>query len=281
MNAPARRVPPIGRIAATVAILVAIWALMRGASEPRFRSVAPGVDFARIRGEPWCRQGSPEIGVLRLDPERIRLRVRHARPRVDERAPDVVQWLWQTEALAVFNAGQYYPDYSYMGLLVSDGQVLSRRMHPTFRAALVAEPTRDGPRARVLDLEHERLDPKQPGWKEVAQSFMLFDGAGRIRVRKSPQIAQRTAVGEDRDHRVLVLTTEGSYSLYDFAQLLKSAKLGLTHAMSMDGGDEAQLCVRVGGFSYASFGAWDPGSEGRAPEAARVPLPAVITVEPR
>jgi uncharacterized protein YigE (DUF2233 family) len=280
VNAP-RSTLPIGRIAATIAILVAAWAVFRGVSEPRFRTVAPGVDFARISGQPWCRQGSPEIGVLRLDPEKVRLRVRHTKPRRDERAPDVVQWLWQTEAIAVFNAGQYYPDYSYMGLLVSDGKVLSRRMHPTFRAALVAEPARDGPRASVLDLERDQLDPEKPGWKEVAQSFMLFDGSGRIRVRKSPQVAHRTAVAEDHDHRVLVLTTEGSYSLYDFAQLLKGAKLGLTHAMSMDGGAEAQMCIRAADFSYASFGSWDPGSEGRAPEAARVPLPAVITAEPR
>jgi uncharacterized protein YigE (DUF2233 family) len=47
--------------------------------------------------------------------------VRHY-SRLEERKPlTIVEWQEKVGALAVFNAGQYYPDYSYMGLLVSDG----------------------------------------------------------------------------------------------------------------------------------------------------------------
>jgi hypothetical protein len=69
--------------------------------------------------------------------------------------------------------------------------------------------------------------------------------------------------------------------LWDFARLLQRAPLGLTHAMSMDGGYEAELCVSAGGFHYASFGRWK--GAGDAPEApgAIVPLPAVVVVQQR
>ena len=85
-------------------------------------------------------------------------------------------------------------------------------------------------------------------------------------------------MGEDGDHRLLVITTEGSYTLYDMAQLLKDSPLRLTHAMSMDGGSEAQMCVRAGRFHYASFGHWNPDAANEDLRAALVPLPAVVTL---
>src|SRR5206468_7230931 len=118
----------------------------------------PGMEFALIRGEPYCRRGSAEIAVLRLNPERVTLRVRHYSREADHQPMDIREWQRRTGALAVFNAGQYYPDYSYMGLLVSDGQIISGRLHPDFKAALVASPKSGGRQAGVLDLERQPLD---------------------------------------------------------------------------------------------------------------------------
>src|SRR5947199_237479 len=79
--------------------------------------------------------------------------------------------------------------------------------------------------ARVLDLARDPVDPERPAWREVAQSFMLFDEGGTVRVKKTSQIAARTIVGEDHEHRLVVITTEGSYTLYDLALLLKGSPL--------------------------------------------------------
>ncbi len=249
---------------------------MRGV---QWRTLKPGLEFATIRGEPYCRRGSSAIAVLRVDPRRFRLRVRHYSTESEQKPLDVLEWQKRSGALAVFNAGQYYPDLSYMGLLVSDGHVISSRRHPAYQAALVAEPADGSAQARVLDLTDERIDPSQPGWREVAQSFMLFDRKGTLRVRKTDRIANRTIVGEDQHGRVIVATTEGGYKLWELAHLLRSSPLGMDHAMCMDGGAEAKLCVHAGRFSYASFGPWN--GEDRAATGSDVPLPAVITVSAR
>jgi hypothetical protein len=110
---------------------------------------------------------------------------------------------------------------------------------------------------------------------------MLFDREGGARVRKSDQVANRTVVAEDRDGRMVVVTSEGGYTLRDFATVLKEAPLGLTHAMAMDGGHEAQLCVRAGNFRYASFGQWRTEDEKPAAWDVQVPLPAVVVLEAR
>jgi hypothetical protein len=238
-----------------------------------------GLEFATLRGDPWCRRGSSAIAALRLDPTRVRLRVLHYTRQPDRRPLPIVEWQRRTGAWAVFNAGQYYPDLSYMGLLVSDGDPVSSRLHSSFKAALVASPEAGGREAHVIDLNREPLDPAAPGWREVAQSFMLFDGKGKPRIRKTDLVANRTVVGEDRQGRLVVITSEGGYTLWDFARLLQETPLALTHAMSMDGGLEAELCVSVGGFHYASFGGWN--GQGDPPDAAAgVALPAVVAVLP-
>jgi hypothetical protein len=269
---------PVARVSALVAVVVGVFLISQRTGGPPWRELAPGVEFAALRGEPYCRSGSTIIAALRLDPARVRLRVRHYTGETGRRPLDITEWQRRSGALAVFNAGQYYGDYSYMGLLAGGGRLISRRAHPTYRAALVAGPRDGGARARVLDLTRVQLDADSLGWAEVAQSFMLFDRRGTVRVRHSDQVANRTAVGEDRHGRLIVLTSEGGYTLWDFAQLLQRLPLDLTLAMAMDGGREAEMLVSAGSFRYASFGQWEPGG---APPAPPVPLPAVITVESR
>jgi len=284
---------PIGRLAAVAALAVGAIALAQNARGPHWHSLAPGIEFATIRGEPYCRSGSSTIAIVRFDPVRIRLRVLHYSSLPGRVPAPIATWLDHTQALAVTNAGQYYPDYSYMGLLVSDGRKVSSKMHPAFQALLVAEPDSEKSRARgaergihrlaqarVIDLDRDTLD-QSIRWREVAQSFMLFGSNGETRVRRSDQVANRTVVAEDREGRMVIVTSEGGYTLRDLASVLKEAPLGLTQAMAMDGGHEAQLCVRAGNFRYASFGRWRPEDERPAAWDVQVPLPAVVVLESR
>jgi phosphodiester glycosidase len=282
MNAPTRP-PRFGTAAKAFTLLVlALIALLvaRRGTGTQWRPVFPGGEFAIVNGEPWCRRGPSRVAVLRIDPSRVRLRVHHSRPlqAAAPPPPSIAEWERTTGALAMFNAGQFYENWAYMGLLVSGGRVISRSTHPGYRAALVAEP-RSGPHtARVIDLDREPLRPDSLPWGEVAQSFMLFDRGGAVRVRRSDRVANRTAVGEDRHGRLLIVTSEGGYTLHDFAELLRDGPLGLTHAMSMDGGAEAQLCVRAGRFRYASFGRWENDTDPVDAPGAHTPLPTVVGV---
>ena len=255
--------------------------LWRSGSELDWRELAPGLEFATMRGEPYCRRGSAAIAVLRLDPERVRLRVHHF-SEAGGQPLDVVEWQRRTHAIAVFNAGQFYPDWRYMGLLASGGKWLSRSPHPDYQALLVADRRGRGEGARVLDMGDIRSRPQEPEslpWNEVAQSFMLFDATGALRVRRTERFANRTIVGEDHHRRILVVVTEGAYTLADMAYVLQHSKLQLRHAMSMDGGRESELVVVRGAFRYAAFGAWTGEDEHPSVEDARAPLPAVIALD--
>ena len=255
--------------------VAAAFALWRNDGRPHWRELAPGVEFTTIAGEPYCRLGSSSVAVLRVDPRRARLRARYYDRQSPPRLLTVLEWQKSTGALAVFNAGQFYPDFRYMGVLVCGGDTISARPHPEFKAAFVA----DSGRAHVLDLARVPFGTP-PRWSDVAQSFMLFDRTGGSRVRRSTRIANRTVVGEDEHGWILICVSEGAYTLADFADVLRGAPLKLTQAMSMDGGLESELVVSARDFRYASFGDWPRDREPSAPGAV-VPLPTVITVEAR
>jgi hypothetical protein len=275
---PGRGHIPVARISALAAVAVGTFLVLRTEGGPHWRTLGPGVEFAMLRGEPFCRHGSADIAALRLDPARARLKVLNYSLTDAARPPDILEWQQRTGAIAVFNAGQFYPDWSYMGLLICSGHVVSPDVHPAFKAALVAAPESGAPAIRVLDLDRQTLDPRRPGWREVAQSFMLFDRSGTVRVRRTDHVSNRTVVLEDKRGRVVVLTTEGGYTLADLAEWVQRSPLQAVQAMAMDGGYEAELCVRTSGFRYASFGRWDGSADPPAP-GARTPLPSVVTVE--
>jgi uncharacterized protein YigE (DUF2233 family) len=256
-------------------LVVAVFALWRNTRALHWRAAGAGAEFTTFSGEPLCRMGSSEVAVLRLDPARVRVRARYYDRMRPARLLSILEWQRTTGALAVFNAGQFYPDFHYMGVLVCGGDTVSSRQHLGFQAALVA---RDG-RATVLDLADNAL-ARQGAWSDVAQSFMLFGRDGGVRVKRTDRIANRTAVGVDERGWLVVCVSEGAYTLADFAQVLRRAPLRLTHAMSMDGGLEANLVVKAPGLRYASFGDWSTDHEPTAPGAV-VPLPAVITLEER
>ena len=266
-----------------LALAVGGYELWRSGNGLNWRELAPGLEFVMLHGEPYCRRGSAGIAALRLDPERVRMRV-HYFAQVGGQPLDVVEWQRVTHALAVFNAGQFYPDWRYMGLLASGGSWLSRRPHPGYQAMLVADRRGPGEGARVIDMganprDSSGSDPDSLAWNEVAQSFMLFDSTGALRVRRSERVANRTIVAEDHHHRILVMVTEGAYTLAELAYVLQHSNLQLKQAMSMDGGRESELVVVRGAFRYASFGMWTGEEEHPADPNARAPLPAVISVE--
>lgn len=241
-------------------------------SQLEARSLLPGLQWIR-----WASKSNPDIWVLRIDPRRYRFKVMHFRSEGASQPLGLWEWMDRSGALAVFNAGQYYPDFSYMGFLVSGGRKVYSRLHRLFQAIFLAEPLQDGvPMARILDLAEEEFDLEKPGYSEIAQSFMLIDRWKNIRVQRTANMAARTILAEETEGNLLVLLTQGPYTLWDLAQELRVGPFPILKAMSMDGGEEAQLGVRTKDFSYPPL--WEGGGQ-----AAHYPraLPTVIGVFPR
>jgi len=251
-------------------------ALAQEPAAPRWKILAEGLEFAKLDAGGAARVGSDLIGVLRVDPQRYRFAVLATANEDDEWTAG--QWRAQSGALAVFNAGQYAEDHSYLGFLAQDGQILGR-MVGHLEALFLAEPNDPAlPPARILDLRYTAFDPRANPYRQAAQSLMLLDRFGQIRVRRSPRVAHRTAVAADARGRILVIVTEGAHTLWELAQFLAGAGLDLREVMLMDGGGESQVDVKVGDFRYQQYGG--PSSTPDLPWP-RQALPVALAVFPR
>ena len=233
-----------------------------------------------------ARRGSRAVAVVRIEPSRWRIEPFSHREKPGSDPLDIESWQRRTGATVIFNAGQYYPDRVPMGLFVKSGQNLGSRLIKAWKALLVAEPVgqRRGrlPRAGILDLQYDEFAESTTPYRVALQSFMLLDREGKKRVRRSDWLANRTVVATDRRGRLLVLHTEGAWSLWDFADWMDRSDLDVRHAMAMDGGFESQLCVRAGKGDYVSYGRWHIDDRGDHSMAGlHVGLPAVIGVFPR
>ncbi len=247
--------PPILRrlalVLAAIALLLAPAGPARG-QEPQWHTLLPGLDFGQMPAGTAIRTGSELLTILRVDPRRLAIKVLAAPP--GEAGYTAGEWRRRTKALAVINAGQYATDQSYLGLLVSNGKVRGR-LASRLEALLLADPVDPQlPAARVLDLRYTPYDPRSGTYRQAAQSLMLLDRFGQVRVRRSPQVAHRTAVAEDQAGRILFMVTEGGCTLWELAQFLTGSNLALREVMSMDGGPQSQIDLQVGDFSYEQYG---------------------------
>ncbi len=255
------------------------------AAEDPWKPVAPGLEFRILDAGTGARKGPSTIGVLRADPGLWRLDLFHlSEPAAAGIARDVDGWQRLTGAAAVLNAGQYYPDKLPMGIFLKEGRNLGTKLHAQWKGLLAGEPSggASAPRIDIMDLERDIFLPQSSSYRVAMQSFMLLDRNGRKRVRRSDWHASRSAAAMDRSGRLLMLHTDGAWTLWELADWLSRSGLDVREALAMDGGYEAQMCVRAGSFSYVSYGGWHVDDRGdHSLPGFRAKLPAVVALFPR
>ena len=229
-------------------------------------------------------QDVPPFIAIDIDPDRYRFAVHHYQREGLSVPPNIHQWQKQTGHELVFNAGLFREDYSYLGLLYAGGRPLGGKRHAIWMGLFVAEPTTSALRqARVLDLAVDTFDEQQPVYQEAAQSLMLLDRTGKVRVRQTGKRAQQTILAELGNGHILLLKSTDVVSLHAVGQCVRDAFPAVRQAMAMDGGSSSdvalnevtrQITSKAGGLHP-----WLPllgdGS------TAHIGLPAVIGSSPR
>jgi hypothetical protein len=231
-----------------------------------------------------CPDVAPLVAV-EIDPDRYRFTVHQYQQHGLSEPPDIREWQEQTGHDLVFNAGLFRENYAYLGLLYGNGRSLGSKRHSTWLGLFAAEPATDrsSRRARVLDLTYDAFDEQHVPYREVAQSLMLLDRTGKVRVRQTGKRAHQTLVAEQGDGHLLVLKTTEATSLYALGECLRDTFPSLRQVMAMDGGSSSDVAVspslREATSKMAGVHSWIPLLEGSL--TTHIGLPAVIGISPR
>jgi uncharacterized protein YigE (DUF2233 family) len=221
---------------------------------------------------------------VEIDPNRYRFTVHYYQQEGLSDPLDIRQWQERTGHDLVFNAGLFRENYAYLGLLYGNGRSLGSKRHNTWLGLFVAEPAEDrSRRARVLDLTFDTFDEQHVPYREVAQSLMLLDRTGKIRVRQTGKRAHQTLVAEQGDGHLLVLKTTEVVSLHALGECLRDAFPSLRQVMAMDGGSSSDIAIspslRQTTSKFAGLHSWIPLLEDSI--TTHIGLPAVIGISPR
>ena len=230
-----------------------------------------------------CPDVAPLIAVD-IDPDRYRFTVHYYQQDGFSDPLDIHQWQERTGHDLVFNAGLFRENYAYLGLLYGNGRSLGSKRHATWLGLFVAEPAEDrSRRARVLDLTFDTFDEQHVPYREVAQSLMLLDRTGKIRVRQTGKRAHQTLVAEHSNGHLLVLKTTEVVSLHALGECLRDAFPSLRQVMAMDGGSSSDIAVspslRQTTSKLAGLHSWIPLLDDSI--TTHIGLPAVIGISPR
>lgn len=226
----------------------------------------------------------PPLLMIEIDPDRYRFAVHYYRNERLAQPPDIHEWQARMGHDLVFNAGLFRENFAYLGLLFGNGLSLGGKQHGTWLGLFVAEPTEAGaPPVRILDLSVESFDVRHVPYREAAQSLMLLDENGTIRVRRSGKQAHQTILAEETGGQVLVVKTTQPSTLFDIGQCLHEAFPAIRRAMAMDGGSSSDVAlapVLRRNATHANLGAAWMSFLGDT-SAGHIGLPAVIGISPR
>lgn len=226
----------------------------------------------------------PAMVVSDVDPLRYRISVHYFRNEPLQEPPDIHEWQRRTGHDLVFNAGLFRENFTYLGLLYAQGKSLGSKRHPFWMGLFVAEPMETSPfRAAILDLSIDSFDEQRPPYGEAAQSLMLLDRTGKIRVKQSGKQSQQTIVGELNNGHIVIMKTTEVASLYAIGRCLHEAYPQIRQAMAMDGGSSSDLSISP---AIQKAAAQLEGSHPwmtllNAGPTGHVGLPAVIGISPR
>ena len=280
-----RRDSMFARALVILAGLFSIGSISHSASAPSIAWDRPadGLAIGIWDPSPLCRDVPPLV-ISEIDPQRYRISVHYFRNETLLEPPDIHEWQRRTGHDLVFNAGLFRENFSYLGLLYAQGKSLGGKRHASWMGLFVAEPTQAGAsRAGILDLSTDPFDEERPPYSEAAQSLMLLDRTGKVRVKQSGKQSQQTIVAELQNGHVLIMKTTEVASLYAIGQCLHEAYPEVRQAMAMDGGSSSDLSISptLQRAVEKTEGAHPWMALLNAGPTGHIGLPAVIGVSPR
>lgn len=247
-----------------------------------WRELAKGIALARF---PLQDAKPHEFVIVRVEPKVARLQLlaanekRHAALTADE-------WAKQHDLNVVINAGMFELDHvTHTGLMKSQGGEVSGKLNNLYSSfAMFAPMNGKDPVFRIFDADTENdmaglKETAFPGYQCVLQNLRLIKRPGENRWKPQPKAWSEAALGEDDQGRALLIFCGAGLAMFDFNERLLKLPIGVVAAQHLEGGPEASLHIRCGGFELKCMGSYETGFNENYDNKEYWPIPNVIGVK--
>jgi hypothetical protein len=244
-----------------------------------WQTLEPGLELGEFTSA-HAAGGDGVIRILRIDPERWRLRLLNASADPGGQPLTARAWAAKHGLAAAINASMYQADLrSSVSLMRTPGHVNNPRLSRDQAVLAFDRIDPAAPPVQIIDRECQDFDAVSRGYATLVQSIRMVSCTGRNVWTQQPRAWSTAAIGIDRRGRVLFVHARSPHTTHDLIEALLALPIDLRNAMYAEGGHEAQMYVRGGGREYEFVGGADAGSAEDGPAVAW-PVPNVIGVVP-
>jgi uncharacterized protein YigE (DUF2233 family) len=272
-------IPVRFRTAAFAIAMISALSLCASAAiaEGNFAPVAKGVEYGAFQSG----GANGKIHVLRIDPAQARLGLVLASERKEENRT-VSEWCRDYKLVAAINAGMYLKDFkTNVGYLRKGNYVQNKKWNRKYMSVLAFNPkVPELAPAVLVDLDTQgagRILDRMDSYGSVVQNLRLMKGNGINVWGKSERKWSESAIGADRQGRILFIFCRTPYSMWEFNEMVKALDIGVTRMMHLEGGPIASMSVRTDALRLDLAGVFESNSTPDI-DVSQQPVPNVIGV---
>ena len=223
--------------------------------------------------------GDSIVRVLRIDPKYFHLKLLNA-SRVEDGVPlTPKQWCRQNGLVAAINPSMYQTDFkTSVSLMRTKGHTNNPRLSKDMTILAFDPQNTDVPRVKIIDRQCEDFNSWRQNYRTLVQSIRMISCTGENVWKQQARRWSTSAVGIDRQDKVLFIHVRALYSTHDLINILKKLPLNISRAMYTEGGPQAQLYIRTGKQEWELTGSYETTSNESDKGSISWPLPNVLGV---
>jgi hypothetical protein len=253
-----------------------------GQANERWKFLSKGIEYGILQVKPLPEIGDGTIHIVRIDPAKAKLKLLLA-SEYGKKPLTTAQWCKEFNLVAAINAGMFQKDYlTNVGYLRNGSHIQNRRWNSRYKSVLAFDPRKAGiPPAIIVDLDAANATKGLESYNAVVQNLRLIKGNGVNVWGKSDKKWSESAVGIDKEARILFLFCRSPLTMWDFNEMIKSLGLDVVQLIHMEGGPLASLSIRTKDITLNFTGSYETAIRPDDENREQWPIPNVIGVQTR
>jgi hypothetical protein len=246
-----------------------------------WQKLAPGLELGIFRSSQISEIEDPVIRVLRIDPQRYKLRLLNASALKNGHALSARDWSLRFGLTAAINASMYQTDYkASVSLMRTRGHINNPRLSKDMTVLAFDRLDSEVPLVKIIDRQCDDFEIWQRKYGTLIQSIRMISCNGKNVWHPQPGKWSTAAIATDQRNRVLFIHCGSPYSTHDLINILKALPLEISRAMYTEGGPQAQLYIKSGPYEYEFAGAFQLERRQNSKALFSPPVPNVVGIAP-